>query len=318
MYHRIAEPESDAWDITVTKKNFEQQLQVLNKTGRVISVNELVEDVICKTVKKNSIAITFDDGYADNYYTAKPLLEKYELPATFFIASANTGKNNEFWWDELEHLFLFTEHLPSLFLFTINGKQINFNLNKEEKLNRDIIQKHKLWKACDETPPTIRCQLFYKVWEELKPLPAEEQQQEMQLIRTWADSSTSTRADYVSMSAEQLKELKENELFEIGAHTTNHAALAFHPKDFQKNELSKNMSFLKEITGKEVTLFTYPYGNYNHETLNVVSDMHLKAAFTTEEITVKNQSKRYRLGRLQVKNWKEEDFKNKLRYWSTL
>lgn len=318
MYHRIAEPESDVWDIAVSPENFEQQLQVLQKTRRVISANELIEKIDAGKIKKNSIVITFDDGYADNFYTAKPILEKYKLPSTFFIASANIGQNKEFWWDELEHLFLFSNRLPSRFSMSVNGTQIECNLSYEKTLTNDLAQKHKSWKACDEPPPTVRSTLFFDVWKELKPLPAEQQQQQMQFIRKWAGSSISARADYKSMSIEQLQELRKNELFEIGAHTANHTALAFHPKDYQKNELLKNTSFLKKIAGKEIALFSYPYGNHNQETLNAVNEVGLKAAFTTEEITVKNQSERYRLGRLQVKNWEAEDFKNKLNYWSTL
>lgn len=318
MYHRIANSESDIWDIAVSPENFERQLRVLQRTQRVISANELISKVNAGKIEKDYIVITFDDGYADNFYNAKPLLEKYKLPSSFFITSANISTKNEFWWDELEHLFLFSNELPALFSMSINGKLIEFSLGKENNLSYGLAQKHKAWKACDEPPFSVRSALFFKVWEELKPMRPAEQQQQMELIRRWAGSSATGRAEYRSMSEEQLRKLAENELFEIGAHTVNHAALAYHLKDFQKNELLENISFIEKVTGKEIDFLTYPYGNYNSETLNVVGELGLKAAFTTEEATVKKYAEKYRLGRLQVKNWKAEEFKNKLSSWSRL
>ncbi|HYC27552.1 MAG TPA: polysaccharide deacetylase family protein [Chitinophagaceae bacterium] len=85
MYHRIARPVNDHWQLCVSPGNFEQQLQVISR-------------------HKKNIIITFDDGYIDNYTVAKPLLEKYQLPATFFIATGNIDSGKEFWWDELEQL----------------------------------------------------------------------------------------------------------------------------------------------------------------------------------------------------------------------
>jgi len=85
MYHRIASPVNDYWQLCVSPENFEQQLQVISK------------------YKKN-ILITFDDGYIDNYSNARPLLEKYQLPAIFFIATGNIDSGKEFWWDQLEQL----------------------------------------------------------------------------------------------------------------------------------------------------------------------------------------------------------------------
>ena len=52
------------------------------------------------------MAITFDDGYADNLQVAAPLLAERGLPATFFIVSGTIGSGREFWWDELEGLLL--------------------------------------------------------------------------------------------------------------------------------------------------------------------------------------------------------------------
>jgi peptidoglycan/xylan/chitin deacetylase (PgdA/CDA1 family) len=124
MYHRVAEPATDVWDLAVSPTNFEQQLRVLQRSGLVVPAEELVSRLASKTLRRRSIVITFDDGYCDNYLAAKSLLEQYKLPATFFIATGNLGQASEFWWDELEDIFLLTEHLPAAFDLAIVGQQV--------------------------------------------------------------------------------------------------------------------------------------------------------------------------------------------------
>ena len=48
--------------------------------------------------------MTFDDGYRDNVHVAKPLLERFEIPATVFVVSAYVDSDRDFWWDELAEL----------------------------------------------------------------------------------------------------------------------------------------------------------------------------------------------------------------------
>ena len=162
MYHRVAEAKSDIWDITVSPTNFELQLKKLHRSGNVISLAEMAENMQKNRVKKNSIAITFDDGYADNFAIAKPLLEKYNLPATFFITTANIGKKAEFWWDELENAILFSPKLPAVYSGKINGEALRFDLQEETELTPELRKTNQNWKACEETPPNIRCVMFLK------------------------------------------------------------------------------------------------------------------------------------------------------------
>ncbi len=315
MYHRIADARADVWDIAVSPENLEEQLKFLKKTHSVIPLKELVTEVQNKWIKKNSIAITFDDGYADNFYRAKPLLEKYQLPATFFIPSINIGKQKEFWWDELEHLILFTKHLPEHLSININGNKIEFDLVDEQQLNDEIISKHIAWKAYKQEPPTLRASLFYEIWEALKPLNNEQQQEHLEILRNWMGRNISIRTDYQCMSIEQIKELGANELFTIEAHSETHAALAFHDKIFQKKELELNKFFLEKIMIKPIETVAYPYGSINKETVLAAMDVGFKAAFTTEEETISNKSQLYRLGRFQVKNQNAIVFSNNLEKW---
>jgi peptidoglycan/xylan/chitin deacetylase (PgdA/CDA1 family) len=313
MYHRIAEPEADIWDIAVSAGQFEKHLQALKKAGNVVPLQELADRHADGTLKKNSIAITFDDGYSDNFRVAKPLLEKYQLPATFFITTGNIGQAAEFWWDELENIILFTKRLPVQFSMRINNQLIEEDLNTAE-LTAEMRQKHISWKACTEAPPTPRCRLYYRIWEQLKPVPPIEQQTRLQKIRDWAGVGKGSRPDFQSMSLAELKEMGKSRLTDIGAHTVSHPALAFHAPEFQKKELAESKSFLEEITERKIDLLAYPYGNYNKDTARIAADLNFSAAFTTEEQVVRARSDRFQLARFQVKNLHYGQF-NKNTLW---
>ena len=318
MYHRIADSKADVWDIAVSPENLEEHLKLLKQTGRIVPLKELAKQVKNKWIKKNSIAITFDDGYADNFFVAKPLLEKYELPATFFIPSLNIGQQKEFWWDELEEIILYTKELPSALSTIINNIKIEFELGEENKLNDEIISKQLAWKAYEHPPSTLRCNIFLTIWEALKPLNDEKQQAYLQVIRKWAGCNISTRPEYRCMSTEQLQMLGANKLFTIGAHSSTHAALAFHDRSYQEKELGENKSFLENILSKKIQLLAYPYGSYNADTVNTAMDRGFKYAFTTDEESVCNKTGPYHIGRFQVKNQDTNNFAESMERWITM
>jgi peptidoglycan/xylan/chitin deacetylase (PgdA/CDA1 family) len=311
MYHRIAEPELDIWDLAVSPERFEQQLKVLRKRMKVISLKQMIQ---FRYSVRNKVAITFDDGYIDNFKIAKPLLEKYNIPATFFIASKTNQMGGEYWWDDLERYILSNEKLPPVFKIFFKGQELVFDLHDEIYLTAEIRQLHRQWKAYREDPPTLRAKLFYELWKQLQILPYEDQNEYLEMIRNWANVSNVVRPEYKIMSAAELKQLAGTSLFTLGSHTTSHPALAYHDEDFQKREITENRNYLQEITGKNINFLAYPYGNFNGDTLMIVSNLGFDAAFTTEETTLQS-SFLYKLGRFQVKNLTGHEFRNQLKYW---
>ncbi len=87
LYHRVNKWTPDPWTLCDSPVHFAEQMDVLSR----ISPRPIV---------------TFDDGYADNLFHALPILERYEIPAKFFIVSGALGRRIEMWWDALEYLFL--------------------------------------------------------------------------------------------------------------------------------------------------------------------------------------------------------------------
>ena len=314
LYHRIAEPATDVWEMAVSPGNFEAHLQVLKEANQVVSLRALTESLKKKKVKKGSIAICFDDGYEDNYLEARPLLKKYELPATFFISSGPEEEEG-FWWDELEALIFSTRHLPTSISMVIGGRHIEQELKDETVLDERQKRINTLWKACEEDPPSLRCRLYLQLWQALKPLPMDCQQEALTRIQYWANAKNAAQRTNKRMSVAQLRELATHPLFDIAAHTAHHAALACHELEFQQQELMVNKEHLSNITGEEVPLLSYPYGNYNRETEIAAASSGFTAAFTTEAKRITNQSHPFRLGRFQVKNFSAQDFTDHIEKW---
>ncbi|WP_231037959.1 polysaccharide deacetylase family protein [Pectinatus frisingensis] len=94
MYHRIADVKNDRNSLSV--KKFAWQLNYLHKKNyHTITLNMLYDFyAIRKKLPSKSILLTFDDGYADNYTAALPLLVKYKMTAVVFPIGNWIGKKN--------------------------------------------------------------------------------------------------------------------------------------------------------------------------------------------------------------------------------
>lgn len=314
MYHRIADVAVDPWQLAVSPRNFEEQIQRLTKNFNVIPVLELIKNLQQRKLAANSICITFDDGYADNYLFAKPILEKWACPATFFIPSYFTGQQQPFWWDELEAVLLTAPRLPQIFQIPIQDEPFQFNLEDDAILTAEQTQKHRLWKW-PEAPPTQRCALYLRLWEQLKPLHYPEIKTILEAIKSRAGYSPVFPDALLPMQHEQLSELSENALFDIGLHTATHPALAYHPEELQYSELAENKKALQIY--QPVNAVAFPYGNYNNSTLAVLRKQRIDAGFTTESRKLTAEAKLHCLGRFQVKNQNGIEFEKQILQWLT-
>ena len=108
MYHSVA-AEDEARFIEpgnrIAPAVFERQMAFLRRERRVVALAELVDEVDRgRTPPAGTVCITFDDGYRDNLTLAAPILEKYRLPATLFLATGLVERAENQWSDTLHPL----------------------------------------------------------------------------------------------------------------------------------------------------------------------------------------------------------------------
>ncbi|MEK7507171.1 MAG: polysaccharide deacetylase family protein [Patescibacteria group bacterium] len=102
LYHRVEDVINDPHKLCVNKNNFHSQIKFLKENFNIIPLVKLVQSIRKGRVDNNTIAITFDDGYADNLYNALPVLKEFKVPATVFLAAGYIGRNRPrpFYWDQ--------------------------------------------------------------------------------------------------------------------------------------------------------------------------------------------------------------------------
>lgn len=292
MYHRIHNDPVDPWQLSVSPDNFEQQLKVLKHHFNVIPVAEFVKQQQARKLEKNSICLTFDDGYADNYYHAQPLLVKYNLPATFFIPSAIINTNSWFWWDELAALILGIDKLPGRLTLRFSGEVFRIKI-----------------------PTTQRYAEYLSIWQQLQPLPQAEIQDNLRRIRLWAAAVPSLDNESYPMTSKQLANLFSNPLFSAGIHTAHHPALAFESPEKQKSEILECSGYLEQFAKGQSLPIAYPYGSFNNHTLSIVHEMNLLAGFTTNPTLIHMESNPLTFGRFQAKDCGGAEFRSQLKTW---
>jgi len=293
LYHRVFDAEIDSQLLCVSPENFERQMLYLKRNFEILKVSELLKKIKEKRIPQNGIVITFDDGYADNYEFALPVLEKLKIPATFFVCSGNIDKNEESWSHQLEQIFFSHKKLPDKLQLEFNKKQYIFNTSNEKVIKDTYCKLHEIIKFQNK----------------------ENRNKILNLLFEWSGVIKKTRQYYRTLSSSELRKMAESELVEIGGHTVNHVCLSVLNKNEQKEEIEENKKHLEKILNKKILAFSYPYGrkkDYNQDTLEIVRNNY-QIAFSNFPGIIRNNSNIYELPRFLIRNWDLDTFKRKIK-----
>ncbi|MGB3512084.1 MAG: polysaccharide deacetylase family protein [Microcoleaceae cyanobacterium] len=320
LYHRVTVLDSDPQLLSVSPQNFAEHLQILSKSYHLVSLRELVKQLCEGQVKHHSVAITFDDGYADNLHEAKPLLEKYGIPATVFVTAGKIGQNQEFWWDDLERILLKTVHLPEKLALTINSQSYNWELGESAHLDQITSLQYLInnWNVVKTDNPTPRHQIYRSLCSLLGPLSTETRGKILQEIVHWAQIDSSGRLSHRALTETEVQQLAKDGLVEVGAHSINHPVLSSISQPEQELEIHQSRKKLESILGHSVTSFAYPYGtksDYNSQTVATVKNLGFDCACSNFAEVVWRGSDRFELPRFLVRNWNGEKFAEQLKGW---
>ena len=249
-YHRVNSlPASnypfEEGTISATPSQFEKQILFVKKHFNVINFNVLSRFLRCKKrIPHNALVITFDDGYADNYHIAFPILKKYGLTATVFVATGKVNSSGTFWFEELTYM---CKRIRKPIIELDHGKYV-FSVETSLKGRREL--RNSLMKLFRSVPDKERIRLF----EDLrKESDIKISQKDFALVRpiTWW----------------QLKEMHDYGI-EIGSHTVNHPVLV--NQNFQEvmAELLNSKRSIERVTGAAVKSIAYPAGYYNESVID--------------------------------------------------
>lgn len=279
-YHRVSDVKSGGTSLlAVDKELFEWQIKFLKRKFQI----ETLENCI-KHAPSKKIAITFDDGYADNVKTALPILINEDVPATFFIATDYLNSKLLYLPDLLDEAF--RNSTNKQILFETISKLIP-NLSGEVS---DYWSAHNLIR---DLPKPLFIDTISALSDEFS---------ENVLLR-----DPLRRA----MTISEIRTLASTRGMQIGGHTSTHRRLAgLDPSDFEL-EIENCQNELVRLKLLSSDFFAIPYGTMDDFTLDQVEKMHGKGLLplSTVPIGISSTSRLDIVPRLCVQNWTKTEFK---------
>jgi len=312
MYHRVAEDGPDPWSLCVSSRHFAEHLEVLRRFNRPMRLQDLVPMIHARRVPAGAAVVTFDDGYAATVETARSLLERHDVPATAFLTTGQIGHRREFWWDELERIFLQPGVLPDTLKLSLLGQTHEWSLEGTSKYTEQQARRHRDWRMPAE-PPTARQYLYRLLWERLRPLSNEDRRSAMDALSEWVGGIRAARPSHRSLLPEEVERLAAGGLVEVGAHSVTHQLLPALPVEEQRTEVRFSKAAAEKFAGRPVLSFSYPYGDYTNETQAIVGSAGFNCACSTKPGPVLPKTNVFALPRLHVENWDGEAFLARLR-----
>ncbi|WP_372624746.1 polysaccharide deacetylase family protein [Falsiroseomonas sp.] len=294
--------------MAVAPERFDEQLSVLRKHCVVMSLGRMLDELRAGTLVRNAVAVTFDDGYADNLHSAIPMLERHEVPATFFLSPGLLDGKSSFWWDELGWILLRGHALPEHLELSIEGTTIRRVRPGQETVQRPSPGTWRGWEPTTE--PTE--DLYLDLWKVLKPLRRDMQARLLSELRAWAGMREPAPVDARSLTLEEAARLANHPLAEIGAHTLTHPTLPAHDGATKRAEIAGSKQACEDIAGRAVRNFSYPYGDRDAETVCLVREAGFENALTTESRPVRRHHQLQHLPRIQMRDWNGAEFERSL------
>jgi peptidoglycan/xylan/chitin deacetylase (PgdA/CDA1 family) len=257
IYHRVHPEPDPLFPGEPTAESFGWQMELLARFARPVGLAEGVRRLCEGTLPPRAVAVTFDDGYADNSSIAAPILRAAGVPATFFVATAFLDEGRM--WNDTVIESVRRARGPMLDVreLGIEGPLSVRDMRDRREAARMILTS-------------------------IKHRPQEERERTAQQI---ADLVGSSLPKHLMMSSDEVRRLAESGMT-IGAHTVTHPILRVLARERAYSEIRDSKCFLERLTGQPVTLFAYPNGrrgdDYAEEHVEIVRQLGFEAAVSTD------------------------------------
>ena len=278
-YHAICGPEGDAYadaSICVTPAAFAQHVDYLTSNYTVVALPEAVDRLRQgKPLPRNAVALTFDDGYADNLAAAR-LLHAHGATATFYITAGCLAGGLPFWPSEIRQLVARTS--APIFRLRTTTEEIVIPCSTPAERRASVRTLARLFKS--------------------HPIPVREAFREQ--LREQAGGAVDGSP---MLTWDQLREMHRLGMT-IGAHTVTHPNLPSAGLADATAEIVGSKARLERELDAAVTMFSYPNGGaeryYTPDLQRVVREAGYAAATTSSNGFAGPASDLYALERVQV------------------
>lgn len=231
-YHGVGE-DCVPVHFTVPTREFEIQVRWLKRNYRLISMDELLQELQDGRDREQAVVITFDDGYRNAYTDAFPILEKYRVPATVFLTVGAVESGCVSWYDRI---FLSLDSTP---LHTLE-----FSLGRPRKFVLDS--------------RTSRMHAALEIVSHLRTLPDDERCSLCERLDTQLQWDESRFANGM-LTWDQVRAMAHAGI-SFGSHTLTHAVVSRLSPSQMEREISESKRILEDRLGVRVTDFAFPFG----------------------------------------------------------
>lgn len=239
------------------ERTFRNQIAYVKRQFRVVTLREAVELLTSGAITEPTLAITFDDGYQNNYDIAFPILHEYECPATIFLSTRYINGSETPWFCRLNIALERTRQQSLLW----NG--VSFDFSTPIKRSRASGALHKLLK---------------------KHHPSEIDDLVTDICRRLAADdcrSTQPGSPYSMLSIESVRAMLNSGLVAFGAHTHNHALLGMLSPREQQEEILGSLRLVEKFTGQPCWAFSYPNGSHDQITVGLLKSAGVTCAVSS-------------------------------------
>lgn len=267
-FHRVVDdidglPEGVIRSLCISTKSFERLCEVVARRFDVLSLDAAAAVVSgLRTLRRDGVVVTFDDGYRDVYLRAWPILERYGIQATVFVPSGYIDTEQLLEHDRM-HALLVLARKRRLDLAALGGS-----------LSRPLLTKaHALLMSDLPAAPAVALDRL------IAGLPTELLMALGDDLEERLGSPCLDEGAYV-MSAGELSALARAGL-ELGAHTVHHVTLVHEPSERVRRELEEPRHRLEAITGCPCHAFAYCNGLWHPALVQAVRAAGYRVAVTT-------------------------------------
>jgi peptidoglycan/xylan/chitin deacetylase (PgdA/CDA1 family) len=288
MYHRVLPEPDPLLADEPDARLFAAHMDAVRSVFNVLPLSEAVERLQSNSLPPRAACVTFDDGYANNFDVALPILAERKLPATVFVTTQFIG-GGRMWNDTVI--------------------EVVRRAAGELDLTRFGLSRYTL---TDMASRRTAVDAILGVVKYLEPT------ERLRTVEAIAAASGAELPNDLMASAEKLRRLHANGV-EIGAHTLSHPILAKIADDDARREIANSKAILEDVVGAAVTTFAYPNGrphqDYGQRHIELVRQAGFKAAVATARGCVRKGSDLFQLPRIAP--WDRTAFRFAARMVST-
>lgn len=262
MYHAVVEEPLAVPDwCFIPVQTFRRQMVYLQKYFRVLSLREAVKELVTDSIRRPTIALTFDDGYQNNHDVVLPILRDLGLPATVFLVTDLIGSDDTLWFCRLNQAFTLTRCRN----LSWRGHEFPLCTREERGKTSALLQNF------------------------LKGLPHDEMLACAREIFLHLGSDPQEPIDrgspYRMLDFQAIQTMAQSGLIDFGAHTSSHMILSRAPNQERlQAEIRNSIRETARLVGAPCRAFAYPNGgsqDYGVEHTRLLEEMGIDVAVTT-------------------------------------